>query len=405
MTDAYSDNTALRAVEPLSVNVKIIDSELGLEALSEVWSRLARSISGCLLTQTPDWCRLTWQHYGKRPTDRLKILTAWEGERLIAVWPFRQRQEGMTRRLDILGCGIGDIADPLIDPAFDTVALCEEMLAVLRRQTDMIELSCLDAESTMARVIRTTACIKYAIPFADYTVEPGQWQSWDAFLGHYSQKMREGLRRRRRNLRNSGDVSFESVMDPEGQAEAVDWLLEQKQEWCRRNFFHRDWFYLPASRDFLLACLTIKCATGHAEVFALKRDGRITACGFNLIDRTRVGGLLIAHDPDLLPFAPGMLLVEDTLRFGYDRGLVVEMGIGKTEFKERWSTKIGLRVTYILAPTLRGGVALLPGYIGYAFAEFRREHLGPRLKAILPKAKIDQIKAFLVRLKGVPKPS
>jgi CelD/BcsL family acetyltransferase involved in cellulose biosynthesis len=404
---AFANETcgALSGSDPSLLVVRCVETLSEFDRLSAAWEALAQSVPHCLFAQTAEWSQMSWRHFGGRPNDNLKIITAWHLDQLVAVWPFRQRCEGAVRRLDLLSCGICDVADPLVHPAFDTPDLNRRLFSELSRHGDTIELTCLAENSVMAKVVRDAKYPHFAVPFDDYTIDVGKWGSWDAFIGHFSQKMRHNLRRKRKNLQNIGAVSFGSVQDPAAQAVAIDWILKQKQAWFSRNFIQRDWFHARESRDFLVECLSLKNGIGGVEVFLLKRDDTIMSGVISLIDRRSVVGLIIAYDPAFHPFSPGTLLVEDMARWGYERGLVMELGIGKLDYKDRWATQVAKRVTFTTACNARGMVVIFPRYLAHLGTELRRRYVGPALKAILPKDKIVAVKSLLARLKPVPSSS
>jgi CelD/BcsL family acetyltransferase involved in cellulose biosynthesis len=281
------------------LRIEIAETVESFAALAEAWRKLASDTPSCHFTQTYDWCRLGWEHRVSQPNDKLRCVTAWQADQLVAVWPFIQRGgAGKPKRLDPIGCGMNEeYADPLLAPVADNVEACTQILQTLVRGTDIFHAQFVAVGSNMQKAINAQKCVRHTVPIDAFQIDRRSAPTWDAFMSAYPSKLRVNLRGRRKQLREQGVVTFEMADSPADQAAVIDWSLQQKQAWLKQHDKSSDWFYRPETRSFLLEAARLKDDIGRLGLFALKLDGVTVAATIVTIDRERIEGYVTSFDP------------------------------------------------------------------------------------------------------------
>jgi CelD/BcsL family acetyltransferase involved in cellulose biosynthesis len=355
--------------------IEVIEDEQALRGLSRQWTDLAGRVPGCLFIQTYDWCVAGWAHISRGCG--LKCLTVWNHAELVGIWPFVVTQVKGARRLDLLGSGLGDNADPLIDPAYESYDLCRLMLDKISQHADILNLPFLAVGSSMHRAVCDVKGWRKVSRFEDFTIDSRGSPSWDVFMNSYSKNMRHHLRSSRRKLGERGQICFEIATHAEGQLEVIDWMFREKRLWLERNKISNDWYYNSASRAFLIDLADRPQLGQHMALFSLKLDGAIIAADVCAVGADEISGLIITFDPEFRSYSPGMLLVQDIAHWAFERklafGLMSDWGLEK----ERWATRTMARETHLVAYTLRGLPYMVSGYLG----ESVRKTMG-RIKAL-----------------------
>ncbi|MFT3781106.1 MAG: GNAT family N-acetyltransferase [Nibricoccus sp.] len=107
--------------EPLhatSLDVGMVRSADGLEALRPAWQSLWEAHPTATPFQTPGWLIPWWKHFNDGYD--LRVLTLRRDGQLVGVAPFVS--ESLARKLRFLGCGVSDYLDVLVDPTADDEA-------------------------------------------------------------------------------------------------------------------------------------------------------------------------------------------------------------------------------------------------------------------------------------------
>lgn len=137
----------------------------------------------------------------------------------------------------------------------------------------------------------------------------------------FDQSMVRSLTRKRRKLERKGDLVF-SVMTGEAALPALDALMT----WRGERFGDR-----PAITDLYARVV----ASGDpARVLCLTLDGRPISAGLGLLEKDAFRLLAIAHDDSWKNWSPGLLVVEDAIRWAVETGLYeFDFTIGSEPYK------------------------------------------------------------------------
>lgn len=359
-------------------NTHLVSGMDDLAQLESAWDDLARSVIDSRLTQTFEWCRLSWKTRAVSPGDRLLGATVWQGERLVAIWPFVVKPSGFITRIAPSGCTMQEeYGEPLIASDVDPERVCAHLLKLVRKSADVLSVYCAPQGSPMQSCLGQSGIFNIPRPMDSYSVTRTGTQSFDEFLSGYSSNFRNNLKQKRKRFEKMGALRFELPEDFDSSAETVDWVLSEKRKWVQRQQKKCPWIAQSETRAFFLAAAMLRSDLGRFGLFRLTLDGKPVAAFLATIDRTRIEMLVTSFDPDYSRFSPGMLLIEDVVRWSYNHGLSFDMRPLWLEYKERWANATAPVISYRVPLTWKGAVHLLPAYIEFRFKSFVRKVLKP----------------------------
>src|SRR3990167_2779584 len=96
---------------------RVLETERELLALEEPWGELEAVAGNTNVFLRFDWLATWWKHFGRG--QRLMVVTAEEGNRLIAVAPLMLGMAGGVRTVGFLGRPGADYTDFLVRPGED----------------------------------------------------------------------------------------------------------------------------------------------------------------------------------------------------------------------------------------------------------------------------------------------
>lgn len=352
----------------------LVDGVEAFVRLEDAWNDLARSVATCHYTQTFEWARLGWETRDASSDDRLICATIWSGARLVAVWPFQRNRLGVASRLEPLGCGMHEeYGDPLMAADMNAGEICRELMALVHPTADILEVPFVLQDGAARQVLEKTGVFNIPNPLDSYMIERRGIKNFDDLLQTYSSKFRTNLKQGRKRLQKIGELRFELPEDYSSSVETIDWVIEEKRRWVDRMDKVCPWMSKGEARAFFLAASMKRGELGRVGLFRLTLDGKPIAAFLTMIDRTRVELLTTSFDPEYSRYSPGMLIIEDTVRWCFERGLDFDMRILHMDYKERWSNAQTVRIQYRMPLTMKGALVLLPDYLSYSF--FKTLHL------------------------------
>lgn len=343
------------------IKASLIDGESGFIRLQNAWDDLARAVPTSRYTQTFQWCQVGWQTRQHRENDRLLCATVWDDDQLIAVWPFISRQGSFGARIDPVGCGSEEeYGDPLIACHVDHDLVCQELLGLLKSAGDLMHVPLVDDDGPMKRALANFGVYRLPIPTEASAVKKKRNEGFHKFQRGFPSRFRADLKQKRKQLAKLGPLQFELPDDGDTYTSTVDWVIEERQDWLLRNGKTNEWFFEDATRHFFLVAATQRSDLGRVGLFRLTSGGRTIAAFLATIDRTRIEVFVTSVDPSYARFTPDMLLIEDTLRWGFERGLSVDLRVMPSQEKDSWTNASTRHVSYFLPLSITGAVRFFP---------------------------------------------
>lgn len=235
-------------------------------------------------------------------------------------------------------------------------AVAKVLTGALRRRWDVLTVQRILADSEVlgpfATALRAAGCRTSvaASGTSPYAVLPG---SMDDFLAGKSKNFRSQLRQSRNRLARAGEVTICHLgrgLDLDGGLEEVfrlhrtRWGDTSSFDTDEKLAFHRRLGRRLAERDRLFLSL-------------LSVDDTVVGARYDFVFDDRIWCIQGGWDPDRASSRPGMILTEDVLRWGIERGLSeYDFLGGPADYKKRWSTAERPLVTLVAANpwTIRG---------------------------------------------------
>jgi CelD/BcsL family acetyltransferase involved in cellulose biosynthesis len=344
---------------------RVIRSVSDIAAIAPAWRDLARAAGPAL--NDPAWyeaaaCCL---HQGSP----LHILTAWDGETLVALAPLVRSAAGGASRYEILGSRVlFEPSEVLVRDAGAAAWIADE-LARLERPVLLGRVPAAGDfhDAFAARARRRGLLLTGGSSGAPYIDLSGGWEAYHASLRTHT---RSELRRRQRKLRTLGEVSVQFVLPGEAEARALlqEGFEVELKSWKGRAgsaILQRD-----DLRAFFLHYGLASARRGELHIAMLRLDGKAIATHIATVDGRAYRQLKIGYDEAYSIYSPGLQLLLETVRWSFERGLQTHELLGSEEaWSREWAAASHACTTTLFYPfngrgvvgLLRDGVARVRG--------------------------------------------
>jgi CelD/BcsL family acetyltransferase involved in cellulose biosynthesis len=324
-------------------------------ALGGAWDELVHAMPRPSPFLLHGWQLEWWRHHGAGR--RLCVHVAHEGGRLTGALPlFVERRLGV-RVARMLGEDTAALADVLVAERADPVTASCLADRAQASGADFADLFGLPADSRLAAAAgeqRLRLILRAEAPVLE--LDGG----WDAVYRERTSAKRRNLhRRRRRQLQQLGDVTFEVARTPAELGAALeDAFRLHAARWEDRP--EASGFASPGGRPFHRAALRALAPLDVARIALLRVGGRAVACNYFFLLGERMYFHELAYDPAFARWSPGQITTLATLE------AAAAEGARRVEFlggAERYKLELADRVEPLyqglgLAATARGhGVA------------------------------------------------
>jgi CelD/BcsL family acetyltransferase involved in cellulose biosynthesis len=294
-----------------------------LERLRPEWDELWRRCPDATPFQSPAWL-LAWRKvFGG---GELFSFAARVDGRLVGLAPMFLHPWDGRRQVTLLGNGVSDILDWLLDPDCRAQAADALLAAVLRHRErwDLCDWQDLPEKSVLLDRSADTQpqYVCMSIPL------PDDWETFRAGLPH---GLRRNLRRYREQLDQHGEVRFETAG-----ADALPELFElHRARWAERN--DPGMFDGAAMQSFHAQAGAALFEEGLARLYVLRVNQKAAAMVYGFADRGRFYSYQGGFDPALARFSPGALILEYAIAQAIGEGArVFDFLRGQERYKYDW---------------------------------------------------------------------
>lgn len=309
--------------------------ESGFERLEGEWEELAER-SGAAPFCRPGWMSAWWTAFGN---GELALLALRRRGALAGVIPLRRGNGRLSSPTNW--------HTPLYGPVVEDHRAAEELWERLfRLDVRSIDLAFVDAEggtSELATDIARRAGRVVAartLMSSPYVPLDGGWEGYERTL---SRNRRKGIRRRMRSLEAEGNVSTEVCECGEG----VDAALEELFEVEASGWKGEQGTAISASsetRRFYTEIARWAAGRGTLRMAFLRLDGRPLAGELALVEGGVWHSVKAGFDASTGQFAPGVLLLYETLRHAFSSDLTRYDLMGSADdYKLGWTSHIAGR--------------------------------------------------------------
>lgn len=318
-----------------SLELDVISSIRGLDALRSDWERLVDEMEVPSPFLGWDWHRLWWKHFGGRNQIRVAVLSDESG--VVGVAPFYLKRYGPLQFLAPFGWPdrLTELIQPII-PGRTTEpvqALLKQWLLKEHALGLVMGLDRSAAESFRNQSLSDDVCF-------DWRELPS---SWDQLLDGLHRSMRGNTRYYPRLLQRHGhSLEFRVADDPDSVRRALPTLYELHA--ARANAAigerHRDRLGQRNRQAFLNDVAATLVPKDQMKVGILQVDGNDVAAQL-FFER---GSTLFLHysgfKPEWAPYSVAMIVTSEIIQLGIERKLRrVEFLRGSKQFKTRWNTE------------------------------------------------------------------
>jgi CelD/BcsL family acetyltransferase involved in cellulose biosynthesis len=309
----------------------------GLEGLRSDWRQLLGRCPWATPFQSPDWLLPWWRAIGR---GELCVTTLRRAGRLVGLAPlFIYCEPDGRRRLAMLGAGVSDYEDVLLEPelADAGAALILQHIAQERGRWDAGEFFELRAASPLLAApcppelsldrYPSSSCTVVALPTAA-----------DALPASLSWRFRRRLRNARNRLGRAGDAQFVTA-DEKSLSELLGALVRlHTLRWEGRG--EPGVLSDPRLRQFHQAAAAGLLRRGQLRLHALRLGGAPVAVLYGFAHRDRVWMYLSGLDPSADFCSPGVLILNYAIEQAIHEGArEFDMLRGTESYKYDWSAE------------------------------------------------------------------
>lgn len=313
-----------------------VDELVSLEALEDLqpeWATLWERAPRARTFQRPEWLIPWVRHLG--PLDPW-VLSLRRRGRLVGVVPMAFFRRGRERVLGLLGGGVSDTLDALLDPACE-VAASRALLGHLLRRRDRFDVCDLERLAPGSPLLALHAGIEWrdVVRAQDACPVLRLPRRVDELALLAAPRLLRDLDAARRRAARLGDVDVR-LATREDLSEVLDALFRLRAARSARlprpRVLHDE-----TARRFHADAAAGLLRRGALRLHALRIGGRIVAVLYAFRERGRVGAYLGGLDPGLARLSPGALLVraaiEDAILSGASE---FDLQGGREAYKYRW---------------------------------------------------------------------
>jgi len=321
------------------MHVYEITSAAALERIYPSWVSLWEQLPAATPFQHPDWLLPWWRHIGGGV---LYVIAIQDGGRLVALAPFyvHANESPGVRQLTLLGNGITDICDVLIDKDRPHVlhSLAEQLSKSRWKVWDACDLRDIPRCSALIPLMGTSFSADVVDDEPRVVVALENWTK-DDDGGALPKKVRADLRRRRKRAEEIGSVRFELTKQ-----ECITETLESLFT------LHTARWHVSGQSGVLgepnVAAFHLEVAErfgrrGWLRLCRLHIGDRVGAVNYGFCVRRRAYYYIGGFAPEFAQLSPGGLIVDEMIRQA--------AGEGATEFdflrgQEDYKLKFGGKV-------------------------------------------------------------
>lgn len=377
----------MSAVQQL--RVRVIRTTAELDGLASAWGELMEHVPDATVSQTFLYSRTAWTSIHEPRGGRLAVITVWQGDELLVVWPLHiERRRGYTLAAHLGNTSRQEYAYPAVRPCGRAPEALARTTDAARRLADVLAVHHVPdgpLPMTGSRMLRSLA---YRTSTTSHVACLPDGGGFDAWLMTRPQKLRWEIRRNRKRLDQAGAVEFvTSDADPADGHHAIGWIFHHKAAWLAKRRLQRPWITDGAAEGFFHDLLEATAPKDSLRllVVGVKLDGRFVSASICYRSPRALEGFMIATDDDASKLAPGNVLMEECVRHAFEMGCDFDFRIDPFDYKLRWTDEQVARHSLLFPCTVRGVPHVLIHHLGDAYGALRKTVIA-RVSERLPTA-------------------
>jgi CelD/BcsL family acetyltransferase involved in cellulose biosynthesis len=346
---------------PMSLQVRLVDTEAGLAGLSSDWVGLQDRAGSPGFFQSQAWCAHVLDAVGTSSGAILKpvVVTGWLGERMVALWPLALRRAGGVRLLTGMGAPYDQYAEVLVDRGFDRDAAVSALIAALA--------SARLADGVLLRKVRMTGAAHRLTSLGARSVDVGErapqvhldpQRPFEEFLAGISAKTRKNLRNYQNRLARFGRLEHR-VLEGADVGATIVAAFEGRRAWLSTHGLSSEAFRDPHFETVMRALAGSRRHGLGLVGFVLMLDERPIAVQWGFIQSRRYYAFMSSRDPAFEDYSAGRLHLRHVLEACHRLGVTqVDLMVPAVPYKMTWTDTADPLVDIVMAWSVRGRLSL-----------------------------------------------
>ena len=295
----------MKACNKTGIELELIENLARWREFVPEWRKLLDEVPPPTPFQTPEWLLTWWLHFG---SGKLQVLVFRSEGRAVGVLPFYLHYWNARRQLTIIGSGLSDYLDPVLDPQYSS-AILDALRAYLEWNSkwdvcDWQDLSAGTPLAALARAGADTPCCALVLG-----------ASFEEFLAARPHGLRRNLRRYRDKAEAIGTVRFQVAETAEPLL--LDSLIDLHRARWRRSG-EPGVIDLNGAADFIRAAATAMANARALRIFTIQFKDRVVAILLALRNHTTLFSYLSAFDPQYETFGFGRELLARAFEYAHE---------------------------------------------------------------------------------------
>jgi CelD/BcsL family acetyltransferase involved in cellulose biosynthesis len=287
--------------------LEVIEDVRRLREFQPEWAQFVQKHPCATPFQTPEWLTTWWSHFG---SGALRVMTFRRDGEVAGVLPCFLHEWQGQRQMTLIGAGISDYLDPLLEPSSVPEAL-ELLRGELSSRTDwdLCDWQDLSHDTPLAALGTAT----HDTPCSVIPID----QSFDTYFAALPSVMRRNLRRDKRKSEAAGAISFDvanratpELLDALVDLHSARWEMDGQAGMIAAN--RAEPFMRDIAERFGRA--------GSLRIFTLRFNGSIAAIILAFCDGRTIYSYLGGFDPEHQDYSFGRELLAQSLRYAHEHG-------------------------------------------------------------------------------------
>lgn len=301
---------------------RVLTSLEEIDAVARDWQALeAASADPLSYFQSFAWCR-NWVAQFCGDGVRPYIVTVWQGETVVAIWPQMIVFNAGVKRLETLGVPHSQYCGVLVRDRDDAQVRRALREAAEESGCDVVLTRSVLAGSPLQAVVGHMPQIAGSANVASM-LDLSSFAHPDAYVAQLGKLQKRNRNRRRNHLARLGDLSFSVLWpgDPEFGA-LVRLCAEMKRRWLAETGRFSSGFAMRGLEDFLAALPGDRAALEGACLSVLRCGDRVVALELGFLRQGHYYAFVGGFDWELQQLSPGKVQMDFTVAW------LIEQGVG-----------------------------------------------------------------------------
>lgn len=353
------------ATAALALRFEVARTSAEMEALAPAWRALDDGATSPSFFQSQAWCTHVVQVLLRSPSGRTVepfVISAWDDDRIVAVWPLQLCRETGARVLTDLTRPFSQYADVVLatDSRIAPEAICRRLIEEARRRSraDALVLRKVRSDVPLGRVLASAARMLEAPQRAPWVDMAGH-ATFPAFHATAKAKTRKNVRNATHRLEKLGAITHQVERRAASMDAALERCFDLRSTWLESKGLTSTAFAHPAFADIVRGLADTAAHDIDVLSMMLMLDDQPISIHYGFLLNRRYYAFMAARNPDFDACSPGKVHLEHVLSACHALGIeTVDFLAPDMPYKTVWATGTTETADYGLTWSLRGWLAI-----------------------------------------------